>query len=277
MTQANDWIGTVGDAWAAEWRRTDRSFIHLAPRLDAAILAAAPAGGFRALDIGCGAGGTSLALAAERSDAEIVGIDLSDGLIAVARERSAEIAASRSAGLTFLTGDVAAHAATHGPFDLLYSRHGVMFFPDPVAAFAALHAAAAPDAALVFSCFADWSANAFAAALAEVTGAGPPPPGPGPFAFADPARVAVILAEAGWRDATPVRVDFAYRAGAGDDPVGDALSFFQRIGPVAAALRAMPADAHPAAVARLREVIEHHHGGGAVDFAASAWIWSARA
>lgn len=308
MTRTYDWRGAVGDIWAAEWRRTDRSFTQLSPRLDAAILAAAPPGPFRALDIGCGAGGTTLALAAARPDAAILGVDLSPGLVDMARARAeaefkgaarsepvssgtdsemsgtpgglaaVDAAMRASADLTFVVGDAVAVARQHAPFDLFYSRHGVMFFDDPVAAFAGLHAAAAAGAALVFSCFADWADNAFASTLAEAVGATlPMPRAAGPFAFADPDHVAAILDAAGWRDALPVRVPFTYRAGAGEDPVADALSFFQHIGPAAPILRAAAPDARTAMLARMTAVLAAHRSGDAIDFPASAWIWSARA
>ena len=88
MTSAGDWTGRVGHVWAAEWRRTDRSFADLARHLDAAIVHVAPDTG-QALDIGCGAGTTSLALAEARPKLAITGIDLSDELVAIARQRLA--------------------------------------------------------------------------------------------------------------------------------------------------------------------------------------------
>lgn len=300
MTNATDWTGRVGDVWAAEWRRTDRSFADLSRRLDAAILAAAPEGPIRALDIGCGAGGTSLALTAARPDAAIIGVDLSEQLVAVANERHsissrlcmrepraagdpeeghaltpARERGSHRADAIFLAGDVLDLAATHAPFDLLYSRHGVMFFDDPVVAFATLRQAAAPGARMVFSCFRAWTDNGFATAPAKALGLAPPGEGPGPFAFADRDRVATILATAGWRSAEAVPVDFVYRAGAGDDPLSDALEFLQRIGPAAAALRQQADGDRAASVDRLRGAIERYCTADAVDFPAAAWIWSA--
>jgi len=279
VTGARDWIGRVGDTWADEWRRTDRSFADLSRHLDRAIAAAAPAGAFRALDIGCGAGGTTLALAAARTDATIVGIDLSEALVAVARDRrnaadgpGQAVAAAR---VDFVGGDVLDLAGVHGPFDLLYSRHGVMFFDDPVVAFTRLHSAATPGARLVFSCFRARADNAFATAPAEALGLAPPAAGPGPFAFADRDHVAAILAAAGWRRAMATPVDFAYRAGAGADAVADALDLLQRIGPAAAALRTQSGEERTASVERLRAVIARYRVGDAVDFPAAAWIWSA--
>lgn len=268
MTRATDWTGPVGDVWSREWRRTDRSFAALAPHLDAAILAAAPAGGFAALDIGCGAGATSLALAAARADAGVTGVDLSAALVDVAAHRAAG-----RANVAFVAGDAPAEAKARGPFDLYVSRHGVMFFDDPAAAFADLHEAAAPDAALVFSCFDTIADNPWATVLFDLA----EPAGPGPFAFADRDRVAALFAGAGWRDAAAHRVEFAYRVGEGADPVADARDFLCAIGPTASRLRAAPPDARAALLARLTTALEARRDGNFVDFPASAWLWSARA
>lgn len=274
MTEAYDWIGRVGGTWASEWRRTDRSFGDLTVRLNAAILAAAPETG-RALDIGCGAGATSLALAAARPQLAVTGADLSRDMLAVARERAAGCA-----NLDFIEGDVLRTAAKRAPIDLMVSRHGVMFFADPVPAFAALHAAAAAGGRLVFSCFRDRLENPWANDLAVAVTGSPPAPrddAPGPFAFADHDRVAAILADAGWADATAEPADYAWHAGAGDDSVADAVAFFTRIGPAAPLLRELPQPEREAALARIAAVCEQHRTGDAVDFPAAAWLWTVRA
>ncbi|HEX8484736.1 class I SAM-dependent methyltransferase [Sphingomonas sp.] len=270
MTQAADWTGRIGDVWAQEWQRTDRSFAALTPHLDAAILAAAPSHAFRALDIGCGAGATAHALATARGDADVIGADLSEGLIAVARSRPP------LPNLRFVVCDATAAAAT--PVDLYVSRHGVMFFDDPEAAFARLARAAAPGAALVFSCFAERRANRFAADLLDALGRdGDAPAGddPGPFAFADPMRVAAMLTAAGWQAAPPARVDFGYRAGEGAAAVADAVAFFHRIGSVAGLLRDAPISARAGMERGIEAACARRLNDGAVDFPAAAWIWSA--
>ena len=274
MTDASDWTGSVGGVWASEWQGTDRSFGDLARRLDAVILAAAPDTG-RVLDIGCGAGTTSLALAVTRPHLAVVGADLSADQIAVARERVGGLA-----NLRFVEGDVLRVAAANGPFDLMVSRHGVMFFADPVAAFAALHAAASPGAALVFSCFREPAANAWATEIAAaVTGAVPAPRSdtPGPFAFAEAARIHQVLSDAGWSiiDLTPV--DYASLIGAGDDPVSDAVRFFSRIGPAAPLLRALPPGPREAALERVAKVCAARRAGNTIAFPAAAWLCSAQA
>ena len=275
VIQAAEWAGSVGDVWAAEWQRTDRSFAGLAPQLNAAAIAAveghaAP----RILDIGCGAGATSLALAAALPDAVVTGVDISPGLIATAQAR-----AESMPNLRFELGPVEAIAGSHAPIDLFVSRHGVMFFPDPVAAFTAIRAAAAPGGRLVFSCFRSIALNPWISEIiAAMQGAPPPSPTgymPGPFAFADQDVVRAFLAAAGWRNVEARPVDYIYHAGAGSDPVGDALDFFSQIGPAASLLRAAEPDVRAAMHQRITPILERHRKGDVVDFPAAAWLWSA--
>ena len=272
MTSAGDWEGSVGTNWAAEWRRTDRSFSALTPRLLAA-LAEIPAA--RILDIGCGAGEIALSLARARPQAKVVGLDLSAPLLAVARSRGEGLG-----NLWFEQGDAARWRDTAGRPDLLVSRHGVMFFDDPAAAFAHLSSIAAPGARLAFTCFRSPAQNAWAAEIARLLPPPPPearpsPTAPGPFAFADPDHVRRVLA--GWRDIDLAPVDFSYVAGSGDAPVEDALAFFQRIGPAAAAIRNLPRTARASFENRLGDLVRAHLAAGQVIFPAAAWLVTATA
>lgn len=270
MTRAADWQARVGDIWAQEWRRTDRALAGVSEALDAAILAAAPAGPFRALDIGCGGGATSLALAAARPDADVLGADLSAALVEVARGR-----AVAAPNVRFVASAAQQAAAEHGPFDLLVSRHGVMFFDNPASAFAPLHQATAPGGALVFSCFDTPERNPWATLVTD-TPSRSASYVPGPFAFADEATGRAFLERAGWRRPAARRVSVGYRVGEGTDPVTDAFSFLSRIGPAASALRdAAPAD-RPRIEERLHAVLDRASRDGVVEFPASAWIWTAR-
>lgn len=270
MTIAADWSGRVGQVWAEQWSRTERSFAALEPSLEAAILAVAPACG-RFLDIGCGVGTTTLAVAAARPAAQVAGVDLSGGMIAVATDRAAA-----TPNAAFHHADALDHATAHGPLDLFFSRHGVMFFADPDAAFRRLHAAAAIGAPLVFSCFAAIADNPWATLLAPAP-ARSSSYAPGPFAFADSGAAAAFLHATGWRGATARRIEYRYVAGQGDDPVADALALFTHIGPAASALRdARPGD-RPALLDRLRMRIDAARTGEIVDFPAAAWIWRAYA
>ncbi len=277
MTTAAEWSGPVGDTWADRHVDTDRSFAELSVKLDAAILAVAAGIAGRAFDLGCGAGATSIALARARPDLAVTGIDVSADLVRAARERTRTIP-----NVDFAVADLNADASlVVRDADLLCSRHGVMFFADPVAVFAALRSGVRPGTPLIFSCFQAPSLNPWAGGLvAALTGVASSPPAgyaPGPFAFADPGFVAAMLAKAGWHADDPEPVDYRYIAGEGENPVAAAIAFFRRIGPVAAALKAAPEDAHGALLDTLEALLRARCEGGVVAFPAAAWIWRATA
>jgi SAM-dependent methyltransferase len=272
MTDRSDWEGRVGRKWAEEWKRTDRSFTGLTDRLLARASARPVA---HALDIGCGAGEVSLALARGHPESSVIGLDISEPLVAVARERGAELA-----NVSFLLADAADWRGSSFAPDLIVSRHGVMFFPDPVSAFANLARGAAPNARLVFSCFRARAENPWASRIAALLpeGALPETPsgGPGPFAFADRDHVEQILVAAGWSEVAFEPVDFAYVAGTGEDAVGDARSFFLSIGPAAAAAATLDVEAREAFVHRLDKYLSANAQGPIVALPGAAWIVSAR-
>jgi len=271
MTDRSDWEGRTGSKWADEWRRTDRSFSGLTDRL---LTRASARPIERALDVGCGAGELTLALARSHAQAQIVGIDLSEPLVTEARQRGAHLANAR-----FEVADAARWRGDRFAPDLIVSRHGVMFFEQPVAAFTHLADIAAPDARLVFSCFRQRQENPWATEIAALLpgGAQPDAPAeaPGPFAFADPTRVERILSDAGWSEITFEAVDFAYVAGSGEDPVADARSFFLVIGPAAAAAAGLPPPERAGFIDRLESFLASRRDGGIVAFSAAAWIVSA--
>ena len=276
MTAAPEWQARVGDVWATEWRRTDRSFADLALQLDAAILDVAPEQG-RAADLGCGAGATSLALAAARPDLAIHGIDLSAALVGVANQRAADHGVPN---LICSVGAVPQALAPHAPLDLAFSRHGVMFFDEPLSAFQGIAAALRPGAALVFSCFRSPRENPWASeTIAAVGGRLDPPAGyaPGPFALADRAVIQRLLGDAGFTDVSIVPADYTYHAGAGADPAADAADFFRHIGPVSKIVAAASETDRPALLDRLRDVLAAQVTGDVLDFPAAAWLVTARA
>jgi SAM-dependent methyltransferase len=285
VTSGADWSGRVGATWSAEWQRTERAFADIARVLDEAIISLAPEAGCAA-DIGCGVGSTALALAAARPAMRVTGVDLAAPLVAIARERAAVLAghtddrADRGGRVDFLVGDAAAMLSTIAPLDLIVSRHGVMFFDDPMAAFAAMVRSARPGAPLVFSCFRPRGENDWATALDAAVGAAPSAAAgyaPGPFGLADRALTLDVLAAAGWRDARATRPDVRYVVGAGDDPIADALAFFRRIGPAAAVLAAAGPDERAAIERRIVAALAGRIRDGAVAFTAAIWIWVARA
>ena len=272
MTSKQDWQDKSGESWAAEWRRTDRSFGGLTDRL----LARTREFPFRhALDVGCGAGELSLALARGDPHSRIVGVDVSPRLVETARGR-----AEHMSNVEFELADAAQwHPADDFTPQLLISRHGVMFFDDPPAAFTNLASLAAEGAGLLFSCFRDRSENPFFTEIGACLPGpveAPDPYAPGPFAFAEREHVSAILGDAGWGGFAFEPFDFAMIAGAGEDPVEDAMGYFTRIGPAAAAMREMDEAARGETRAAIRRVVENNRHQGIVALRAACWIVTAQ-
>lgn len=274
MTDTIEWQGRVGQSWASEWQRTDRSFTHLTAELRRRLELMEFGS---VLDIGCGAGELSIVAAQTWPEANVLGIDISPDLIAIARERGA-----KQPNLRFELGDASRWqpSADASP-DMLISRHGVMFFADPVSAFANLRAASMQKARLTFSCFRTIADNSFFRDIGRLLPAsdGPPadPHASGPFAFADEGRVNSILSDAGWQNLQFDRFDFQMIAGAGDDPVADAIGYFSRIGPAARAMAEMDDAARQKFRATLAEFLPAHLQDGVVSMSASVWIVTGQA
>ncbi|MCA0908948.1 class I SAM-dependent methyltransferase [Qipengyuania gaetbuli] len=274
MTDRSDWEGRVGRSWADEWRRTDRSFGVLTDRL---VEVATREAFSLALDIGCGAGETSLRLADARREARVLGVDISEDLLSMARERVGD-----RANIEFRFADASKWTAREQERpDLILSRHGVMFFGQPQSAFAHIRAQAKEGCRLAFSCFRARSENEWAMKLAGVVSAEASPPSdpraPGPFAFGDAEYVEQLLSSAGWRDIGFEAVDYPMIAGEGVDAIEDALSYFLRIGPAAGAIAALDGEQRATAIERLRELMAANFDGGRVALPASSWIVTARA
>jgi len=272
MTDAGEWQGRTGRNWATEWRRTDRSFAPLTERL---LQRSREFSFASTLDVGCGAGELSLALARGRPQCSVVGVDISPHLVGVARERGAHLR-----NLAFDVGDAAAWwpDKSFAP-ELLVSRHGVMFFDDPVAAFAHLAELAAPGAGLMFSCFRAFAENPMFTELARFMPDETPGPvieGPGPFAFADPAHVEAVLGAAGWQAVVFEPFDFAMVVGTGADPVEDAVGYFSTIGPLARAAAELPPDRAERLFDGVRNLARRHTLDGLVALRAAAWVVTAR-
>jgi SAM-dependent methyltransferase len=155
------------------------------------------------VDLGCGAGRTTVELASRVGPGgSVVGVDISAGMLAAAAERAARLGAGN---VEFVHADVQVHDLGEARFDAAYSRFGVMFFADPVAAFANVRRALRPAAVLSFVCWQDLLDNEWmlipGAAVATVLGSPPPMPGPGepgPFSLSDPGRVHAVLDAAGF-------------------------------------------------------------------------------
>ncbi|GAB4386332.1 class I SAM-dependent methyltransferase [Albidovulum sp.] len=231
--QAAFWSSQPGELWARQHARIDALF----SEITAALLArAALAPGMSVLDVGCGAGETSLAAArAVAPGGRVLGVDISPTLLAVARQRGAGVA-----GLDFVQADAQDHPFEPGARDLLLSRFGLMFFADPVAAFANLRAALRPGGRAVFVSWAAAAGNPWMviprAVGVERLGPVPadPPRTPGMFAFAEIDYVLSILGAAGFADLLGEEVAVNLHPAAS---VREAAEFATLLGPVSRIIR----------------------------------------
>jgi SAM-dependent methyltransferase len=268
--QATYWNEAAGPTWASLQAPLDRQ---LAPLGRAAMAALSPRPGERILDIGCGAGQTSLDLArAVAPGGEVMGADISGTLLAVARDRAAELD-----GVRFVEADAQTHPFETGRFDAVFSRFGVMFFADPAAAFANIQRAVKPGGRLAFVCWRRPDENPImtlpmAAAAPFLPPPAPPEPGaPGPFAFADPDRIRAVLGAGGFADITVTPHD--EKVGAGD--LDTVLAMTLKVGPLGAMLRDHP-DKRDTVIAAVRTALAPHEGPDGVKLDSATWIVNAR-
>lgn len=236
--QIADWNGAMGERWASLQREIDGIVV---PFGEAALAAAAAQPGERAIDIGCGCGDTSIALARAVGEAgEVLGVDVSRPMLAVADACRARDGWRQ---LAFREGD-ASTAELPAQRDLLFSRFGVMFFAQPTPAFVHLRRSLRAGGRCVFVCWRAprdnaWAMTPLAAARAAV-GITPPPAdpfAPGPFAFADEERLRGILSGAGFAEVQLRRFDAPVTLGASASAaaenamrVGPASRFLSEIG-----------------------------------------------
>jgi SAM-dependent methyltransferase len=156
--------------------------------------------GENVLEIGCGTGATTVPLAeAVGLRGRVVGVDLSEPMLAGARQRVAE---SGLGNISLTQADTQVYCLEASGFDLIVSRFGVMFFADPIAAFRNLLPAARPGGRLCFVCWGPIEENRhwmipYEVALRHLGPPAPTPPhAPGPLAFSDREYVRSILESA---------------------------------------------------------------------------------
>ncbi len=266
------WNDAVGGAWVDHADAYDHT---LAPFGASVIERLAPQPGERVLDVGCGTGATTRALATLVDPGGVLGLDLSARMLDEAARRAE---AAGLGNVEFLAADVQHAWFAHEPFDVAFSRFGVMFFPDPVLAFSNIAAALRPGGRLGFVCFQSPAVNPFMlvpvlAGAAQLSGLTPPAPGaPGPFSLADPDHLATLLDSAGFEsveiDAGP---DEAVLHGA-DDLEALAARLLEQNPMTAPALARSTPTTRLRAVRATAEALEEHRGGDVVRLGAGTWI-----
>jgi SAM-dependent methyltransferase len=265
------WDGDEGAYWAAP---ASRFVAGVAPHHDRLMAAAAISAGERVLDIGCGTGQTTRdAARAASPGGTALGVDLSSGMLDVARARAADDGLDNVA---FAQVDAQVHPFDPASFDVAISRTGAMFFGEPVVAFTNIARALRPGGRMALVAWQSFADNEW---IREITGAltggrplsPPPPDAPGPFSLADPARVHALLDAAGFVDVDLTGVSAPEWFGVDAD---DAHAFV--LGLTGWMLRDADDDTRGRAVDALRSTMRAHEGPDGVTFASAAWVITAK-
>jgi SAM-dependent methyltransferase len=203
-------------------------------------------------------------------------VDLSEQMLARARQRARERQLDHA---TFAAADASAYGF-EGQADLLFSRFGVMFFPDPQAAFRNLRTALKPGGRLTFITWRDvklnpWQSVPLQAALKFVPPPEPlPPDAPGPFALADPARFQSLLTGAGFTQVALEPCDEPMILGSS---LEQAVGYTLAIGPAARLLAEASPEVRKKASVAIEQALTPFAGAAGVVLPAATWLASARA
>lgn len=264
--QEKQWNGPSGKAWVEGREILDRMLQPYADLLVADV-SARPAA--HVLDVGCGNGATTLAIA-ERlgADARVVGVDISSPMLEVATAR-AEYARLPA---TFILANAETYPFEPQSFDAIVSRFGVMFFDDPHAAFANLRSALKEGGMLHAVAWRGAAENPFMTAAERAAAPLLPnlPPrkmsGPGQFAFADATLVREVLEHSGWTAVhiDPIDVVCAF-------PARELDRYVMRLGPVGTALQDADDETRARVGAAVRAAFDPYVQGSNVRFTGACW------
>lgn len=269
------WSGAGGETWLKGAERVEAA---IEPLGDRAIAAATVRPGERIIDIGCGTGPTTLALAKAASPGgSVLGCDVAPILIDAAWRRALS---SGVANVRFASGDASTYDFEPAAADLLFSRFGVMFFGDPAAAFRHLRGALKPRGRVVFLVWRPFKDNGWA--FVPFAAAGPllpqmprpSPDEPGPFSFGDPDRPRAALTEAGFADIAINPVDFMMPLSRGG--LEEAVEQSVELGPLRRLLLDVPQDVRARAVDAVRAALAKHLTPDGVSLPAACWLITAR-
>ncbi|MFJ2029120.1 class I SAM-dependent methyltransferase [Streptosporangium sp. NPDC087985] len=221
--QADAWNGYEGNHWADHQDRYDA----VNSGFNDYLLEAAVVGERdRLLDVGCGNGQVTRLAARRARLGHATGIDLSAPMLQRAR---ATAAGEGITNVTFEQGDAQIHPFPAAGFDVAVSRFGIMFFADPVAAFANIGRALRPGGRLAFLSMREMSHHDLGGVFAAMAEHLPQrlvftePGGPGPESLADPAHIQEVLTGAGFEKVTSTAVDAPQVWGRNAEDAGDFL------------------------------------------------------
>jgi SAM-dependent methyltransferase len=270
VEQARAWDGDEGALWAAHAEQFDRAVASYHGRfMEAAGIGRAD----RVLDIGCGTGKTTRDAARIAIEGSALGVDLSAGMIDVARRLAAE---HGPANATFEQVDAQIHDFRTAGFDVAISRTGTMFFGDGTSAFKNIARSLRSGGRMVLLVWQRPELNEWIRELSGVLGAGrtlpaPPVGAPGPFAQADPDQVCAVLSSAGFGDIGFEGLSAPMWFGANPDNAFDFV-----VGLMGWMLQGLDSVGRDRALADLKQTISRHQTEvGCVNFDSATWLITA--
>ncbi len=272
--QAEIWNGDVGQKWAEEQADLDSM---LAPLGLGGIAKANFAPGESVIDVGCGCGATSLAIAANVTPGgQVLGVDISGPMLTRARQN-----AEKTDNVNFTLADASTHKFSPASADVIFSRFGVMFFANPSAAFANIRTALKPGGRACLVVWRPvkenpWVMKSLMIAANHVTMPAPlGPEDPGPFSFGDRARVTRILETAGFKDVKLEPQDLLITIGAGRDLAGS-VDFLLGVGPIRMILAEQTPEIRERVRTEIRDSLAADFGAQGLRMGSATWIVTAQ-
>lgn len=273
---AEDWAGELGGRWLSH---VDNFESMLEPIGVALLQQASFLPGQRVVDVGCGGGASSIAIARQVApQGTVVGIDISPDLVREATRRAQKVALTN---VRFIAADAATVQLDGARFDGLHSRFGSMFFTGPAAAFRNLASLVRPGGQAHFAVWAPakdspWISGAMGILLNHMDLPRPEPRAPGPFALDEPDYFGGLLREAGF-------ADIRFTLWSGEQPIGGAgstasaaVEFVLHAMSIGDPVLEQPPDVQQQIRSELHDLFLAHERPGGVMMGAIAWLVSAR-
>ena len=200
--QKDFWSGKGGDIWVERQNAMDTM---LSPLGEAALNKLNFNEEENVLDIGCGCGHTTLNIAKRiRPSGNVTGLDISEPMLKRAKESAVEMSITNT---SFKCVDVQIEDLGDQIYSAAFSRFGVMFFEDSIAAFKNINKSLISGGYLSFVCWQSPAVNPWQSLFIQEVKKfldlpSPPPRSPGPFAFMESEYVSSILEESKFQDIT---------------------------------------------------------------------------
>jgi ubiquinone/menaquinone biosynthesis C-methylase UbiE len=271
-----DWAGEMGLRWLANLALFEEM---IAPIGEALLVRADYQSGETVIDVGCGGGATTIAIAkAAGQSGRAIGIDISPDLIAAARERAET---TGQTNIEFTCADAATVQLQNAPYDRLFSRFGSMFFDEPQSAFSHLRSVMKKGGQLDLAVWGPPRENLW---MMEMMGVVknhvevPPavPRAPGPFAFEDLQYLEETLTSAGFKSFGAISYMGLQPVGGSDATPETAADFALTSLAAGRLLREQGEAVFEAGRQELTDLFAQHHvPGKGVMMQGKAWLVSA--